>query len=84
MVDWLYGMGVLMNGIGVVVIMLIILIARVRGRNMLELKEDMRCIMYAGIPDINWLSISILISAIIYIIYLAANGPIDYPYNNLF
>ncbi len=39
---------------------------------------------YAGIPDINWLSISILISAIIYIIYLAANGPIDYPYNNLF
>ena len=41
MVDWLYGMGVLMNGIGVVVIMHIILIARVhRPVPSVELPED--------------------------------------------
>ena len=76
MFDWLYGMGVVMYGIGAV---LIILIARVRGRNMLELKEDMRCNMYAGIPDINWYSTSFLIFAIIFIIFLATNWiPLNY------
>jgi len=41
MVDWLYGMGVVMYGIGVVFIMLIILIARVRRPvPSVELSED--------------------------------------------
>ncbi|MBA7666370.1 hypothetical protein ES703_74450 [subsurface metagenome] len=38
---------------------------------------------YTGIPDINWLSISFLIFAIIFVFFLAANGPIEYPCNNL-
>ena len=75
-------MGVVMYGIGVVYN---ILIARVRGRNMLESKEDMRCNMYAGIPDINWYTTSFLIFAIIFIIIVAMiwTPPHEYPSNNL-
>ena len=83
MFDWLYGMGVVMYGIGAV---FIILIARVRGRNMLELKEDMRRNMYAGIPDINWYSTSFIIFAIIFIIFVAIiwTPLYEFPSNNLF
>jgi len=41
MVDWLYGMGVVMYGIGVFIIILIILIARLRRPvSSVELSED--------------------------------------------
>jgi len=41
MFDWLYGMGVVMYGIGVVIILLIILIARARKPVLtVELSED--------------------------------------------
>ena len=49
---------------------------RMRGLSIKKLSARER---YAGIPDINWLSISFLIFAIIFIIFLATNWiPLNY------